>query len=130
MSEFELLSRSLSSLSFSASGQIPQSGLNYEEAKNQSRRNGVMQFHTHTPKEEMVGTTRRVVRERCLPPAHIQPDGPAVRPYHPNVGVYDAFKREMVSVVPPEKGSPIKRYTQRSKIIPLDSSFLRSSTSA
>jgi len=63
-----------------------------------------MQFHTHTPKEVMVGTTRRVVRERCLPPAHIQPDGPAVRPSHPNVGVYDAFKREMVSVVPPGRG--------------------------
>ena len=32
-------------------------------------------------KEVKVGTTRRVVRERCLPPAHAQPDGPAVRPY-------------------------------------------------
>jgi len=32
-------------------------------------------------KEAEVGTPRRGVRERCLPPARTQTDGPAVRPY-------------------------------------------------
>jgi len=49
--------------------------------------------HSNIPKEVKVGTTRRVVRQRRLPPAHIQPDGRAVRPYHSG---YYAFEREMV----------------------------------
>ena len=52
--------------------------------------------HSNIPKEAEVGTTRRVVRERRLSAVHIQPDGPAVRPYHPNVRGYYAFEREMV----------------------------------
>ena len=32
-------------------------------------------------KSDKGGTTRRVVRERRLPLAHVQADGPAVRPY-------------------------------------------------
>ena len=50
--------------------------------------------HSNIPKEVKVGTTRRVVRQRRLSAAHIQPDGPAVRPYHPNARGYCAFEKK------------------------------------
>jgi len=52
--------------------------------------------HSNIPKEAKIETTRRVVRELRLSAAHIQPDGPAVRPYHPNARGYYAFEKEMV----------------------------------
>jgi hypothetical protein len=51
------------------------------------------------PKEVKVGTTRRVVRERYLTSAHLQPDGPAVRPYHPNVRAYDPKFRNLTAEI-------------------------------
>jgi len=40
--------------------------------------------------------TRRGVRERRLRLAHIQPEGPAGRPYQPNFSGYYALERKMV----------------------------------
>jgi len=52
--------------------------------------------HANLSKEATVGMTRRGVRERRLRLAHIQPEGPAGRPYQPNFSGYYALERKMV----------------------------------